>query len=113
MQLRRGDFGLNTVLANIPTVAHAAGQALSVPIDITAIDIHLDGTVGGQGFMRNPTSCGTKTTKFTADSYASPTQKVTGQATYTSVNCAALPFSPVFRAWVGPLALRAPARRHR
>jgi hypothetical protein len=101
VQLRKSDFGLNTVLTNIPNVAHAAGQALSVPIDITAIDIHLSGTVGGAGFMRNPTSCGTKTTKFTADSYANPTQKVTGQATYTSVNCASLPFSPVFRAWVG------------
>ena len=101
VQLRKSDFGLNTVLTNIPNVAHAAGQALSVPIDITAIDIHLNGTVGGAGFMRNPTSCGTKTTRFTADSYRNPTQNVTGQATYTSVNCASLPFSPVFRAWVG------------
>jgi hypothetical protein len=101
VQLRKSDFGLNTVLTNIPNMAHAAGRALSVPIDITAIDINLNGTVGGQGFMRNPTSCGAKTTKFTADSYANPAQKVIGQATYTSVNCASLPFSPVFKAWVG------------
>ena len=101
VQLRKSDFGLNTVLADIPNVAHAASGALSVPIDITAIDIHLNGTVGGQGFMRNPTSCGTKTTRFIADSYANPNRKVFGQATYTSVNCAALPFSPVFKAWVG------------
>ncbi len=101
VQLRKADLGLSTVLANIPNVAHAAGQALSVPIDITAIDIHLNGTVRGQGFMRNPTSCGTKTFGFGATSYANPNQIVTGQATYTSVNCASLPFSPVFKAWVG------------
>jgi hypothetical protein len=101
VQLRKSDFGLNTVLTNIPNVAHALGQALSVPIDITAIDINLNGTVGGQGFMRNPTSCGTKTTKFTANSYANPDQKVTGQATFNSVNCAALPFAPVLKTWVG------------
>jgi hypothetical protein len=101
VQLRKSDFGLNTLLTDIPNMAHAVGQALGVPIDITAIDIHLNGTVGGQGFMRNPTSCGTKTTKFTASSYANPNQTATGQATYTSVNCGSLPFSPTFKAWVG------------
>jgi hypothetical protein len=101
VQLRKSDFGLNTVLSNIPNVAHGLGGALSVPIDITAIDISLNGTVGGQGFMRNPTSCGTKTTRFIADSHANPTKKVFGQATFNSVNCAALPFAPVFKAWVG------------
>jgi hypothetical protein len=94
VKLRQSDFGLNTVLADIPNVAHALNGGLSVPTDINSLDIGLSGTVGGHGFMRNPTSCGTKTTKFTADSYANPTQQVTGQASYTSVNCAALPFSP-------------------
>jgi hypothetical protein len=51
--------------------------------------------------MRNPTSCGTQTTHFTADSYANPSQKVTGQASFTSTNCGALPFSPKFTATVG------------
>lgn len=101
VQLRKSDFGLNTVLTSIPREAHAAGQALTIPIDITSIDIHLNGTVGGKGFMRNPTSCGTKTTKFTADSYANPNQKITGQASFTSTNCASLPFSPTFTADVG------------
>jgi hypothetical protein len=101
VQLRKSDFGLNTVLTDIPNMAHAIGQALSVPTDINSLDIKLNGTVGGQGFMRNPTSCGTKTTKFTADSYANPSQKVTGQATFTSTNCSSLPFSPTFSAWTG------------
>jgi hypothetical protein len=101
VQLRKSDFGLNTVLSDIPNMARAAGGGLSVPIDITAIDIHLNGAVGGQGFMRNPTSCGTKTTRFIADSHANPSRKVFGQATFASVNCAALPFAPTFKAWVG------------
>jgi hypothetical protein len=101
VQLRKSDFGLNTVLTDIPNMAHALGQALSIPTDINSLDISLNGTVGGQGFMRNPTSCGTKTTKFTADSYANPNQKVTGQATFTSTNCSSLPFSPTFSAWTG------------
>jgi hypothetical protein len=101
VKLRKGDFGLNTVLSDIPNVAHAASGALTVPIDITAIDIQLNGTVGGQGFMRNPTSCGTKTTRFIADSHANPNKLVIGNATFTSTNCSALPFAPRFRAWVG------------
>ena len=54
VQLRKSDFGLNTVLTDIPNVAHAVGEALTVPIDITAIDIHLNGTVGGQGVHAKP-----------------------------------------------------------
>jgi hypothetical protein len=101
VKLRKSDFGLDTVLTNVPNVAHAANGAVSVPIDITSIDIHLSGIAGGKGFMRNPTSCGVKTTKFTADSYAHPNQTATGQASFTSTNCAALPFSPTFTADVG------------
>jgi hypothetical protein len=101
VQLRKSDFGLNTVLSDIPKTAQALGGGLSVPTDINSLDISLSGMVGGQGFMRNPTSCGTKTTQFTADSYGSPTQKITGQATYTSTNCAALPFSPTLSVSLG------------
>ena len=54
------DFGLDTALVNIPNAAHALSGALSFPIDIRSIDIHLSGTAGGKAFMRNPTSCGTR-----------------------------------------------------
>ena len=110
VQLRKSDFGLNTVLSDIPNVAHALSGALSVPTDINSLDISLKGTVGGQGFMRNPTSCGTKTTNFTADSYANPNQKVTGQASYTSTNCAALPFSPSLKVALGGPGATKPGR---
>jgi hypothetical protein len=101
VRLRQSDFGLDTVLTNIPNKAQAVGQLLTVPIDIRSLDIRLNGTVGGKAFMRNPTSCGTQTTRFTASSYANPSQTVTGQASFTSTNCAALPFSPNFTATVG------------
>lgn len=110
VRLRQTDYGLDTVLSDIPRTAHALGQALSVPTDINSIDIHLNGVVGGKGFMRNPTSCGTKTTRFTADSYAHPTQKVTGQASYTSTNCSALPFSPKLSVGLGGPGLTAPGK---
>jgi hypothetical protein len=93
VRLRKSDFGLDTVLTNVPRTAHALG-GLSIPTDINSMDISLRGIVGGKGFMRNPTSCGTKTTKFTATSYVNPSQPVTGQASWQSTNCAALPFSP-------------------
>ena len=98
---RSRDFGLDTVLTDVPRVAHAVDGVLSVPIDINSIDIHLDGVVGGQGFMRNPTSCGRKKTTFTADSYAHPDQDVTGVAFYRSTRCAALPFHPTVSATLG------------
>ena len=114
VRLRQSDFGLDTVLTNIPNVAHALGGALSVPIDINSIDISLKGTVGGKGFLRNPTSCGSKVTKFTADSYANPNQTINGQASFNSVNCASLPFSPTFTAAVGSKGHTAygPSRSH-
>jgi hypothetical protein len=101
VSLRPHDFGLNTSLTDIPNVAHAVEGAVSVPIDINSIDIQLDGTVGGHGFMRNPTSCGNQRTTFTADSYANPGQEVTGQASYRATHCKALPFSPSVTADVG------------
>jgi hypothetical protein len=101
VRLRKTDFGLDTVLSNIPNVAHALGQAISVPTDINSIDLSLKGTVGGKDFLRNPTSCGTKTVSFSADSHANPNQKVTGKASWVSTNCAALPFAPHLSVEVG------------
>jgi hypothetical protein len=101
VRLRQSDFGLDTELTNIPNVAHALGQAMSIPTDINSIDLSLKGTVGGKPFLRNPTSCGKKVTRFSADSYANPNRTITGQASFTSVKCASLPFSPTFQASIG------------
>jgi hypothetical protein len=99
--LRQKDFGLNTSLTDIPNVAHAVNGVVTVPIDINSIDIHLDGTANGHGFMRNPTSCGKKKTTFLADSYAHPGREVKGKASFQSTNCEDLPFAPTVSATVG------------
>jgi hypothetical protein len=91
----RPDFGLSTVLTDTPH------QSSGLETDITSLDMSLQGTANGESFMRNPTSCGTKTTTFEATSYADPETPVTGQATYGSVNCAALPFTPALAAAIG------------
>ena len=94
VELRQSDLGLDTVIEDIPNTA-----AGSIPIDITAMDVTLEGDA--PKFSRNATSCTTKTTNFAANSYASPGTTVTGQASYTPTNCAGVPFSPEFSAKAG------------
>src|SRR5688572_11542402 len=60
--LRPNDFGLDTILEDIPNTADG------IPITITRIELTLNGA-----FMRNPTSCGTKTTTADATSYLDTT----------------------------------------
>jgi hypothetical protein len=92
----RPDFGLNTVIKNIPN------STSGLPTTINSQDITLFGTAPGTGraFMRNPTSCpGPHTTNFTAVPYSGST--ATGSASFTTTNCDAIDFSPSFSAEVG------------
>jgi hypothetical protein len=91
--LRQSDFGLDTVLNNLPRQAEVA-PGVTADITITAVTLTLNGMVGSPptGFIRLPTSCGTHTVGFDATAYDN--QTATGQATFTTVNCAALPFTP-------------------
>jgi hypothetical protein len=91
----RPDFGLNTVINNIPN------STSGLPTTINSQDITLFGTAPGTGkaFMRNPTSCKQQTTNFTAVPYSGGSD--TGQASFTTTNCGALDFSPTFSAEVG------------
>jgi hypothetical protein len=101
VQLRRSDFGLDTVINNFPTTASG------LETDITSLDITLQGTANGNGFIRNPTSCSPATVSFDADSYGG--NAVHGSApSFTPTNCGALDFSPTLTATVGaPGATRA------
>lgn len=86
----RPDFGLDTILKDLPQNA-AVLSLLPVPIQINSIDLDLDGA-----FMRNPTSCGTKTTEISARSWAMAEgdPSVTGTATFESTACDAQPYDP-------------------
>jgi hypothetical protein len=96
-QLRGNDFGLDTVLNDLPNTANGLG------ISITSLDITLFGTANGQSFMRNPTSCDAKTVTFEATSYAGgQDEPVTGSApSFTPTDCDQLPFSPDLSAEIG------------
>jgi hypothetical protein len=98
--LRQSDFGLDTILKDLPNTANLGGP-VAVPIDLTALDLTLYGdTTGKPAFMRNPTSCGEATTTFDATSYADTS--ASGSASFTPTGCDQLDFSPDFSATLGP-----------
>lgn len=114
--LRQTDFGLDTVINDIPNTATVLQldplPPLEVPIDITSMDVSLAGEVAGRPFLRNPTSCVPATARFTASSWtgstADPNPPATGQApSFTPQNCDALPFTPEFTARAGAPGLTA------
>ena len=94
VQLRKSDFGLDTIINDFPQTANG------LETDITSLDITLMGTANGNGFMRNPTSCSTAAVTFDAKSYGG--HSVHGSApSFTPTNCSALPFSPTLTATLG------------
>ncbi len=103
--LRQSDFGLDTVVNNIPNMATLIGPlGLTVPIHINSMDLKLDGIAPGpppSPFMRNPTSCDTHVVGFAGDSYSSSTRVTLNSPSFTPTNCGALDFSPSFTAEVG------------
>lgn len=90
--LRQGDFGLDTTLDNVPRSVNG------LPIDITNVSLTLQGRVGNppQGFMRNPTSCGSHTVAYDAAAYDG--QTAAGSTAFATDSCQALPFHPRFSA---------------
>ncbi len=100
-RLRQSDFGLDTVLSDLPRRAEVA-LGVTAEIDITRIALALEGMAGNppQGFIRLPTSCGAHTVGFDAAAYDG--QTATGQASFTTDNCGALPFSPELTARAKP-----------
>jgi len=86
----RPDFGLDTILTDLPQEAAVLGL-VPVPIAIESIDLDLEGS-----FMTNPTSCGTKTTAFSARSWdmAADDPPATGEASFESTDCARQPYDP-------------------
>lgn len=90
--LRPGDFGLDTILKDVPNTASGT------PITITGIHLDLKGQVGSpaKGFLRNPTSCGTHVVSIDATAHDASTGS--GQTSFDTFGCADLPFDPKFDA---------------
>jgi hypothetical protein len=101
----RSDFGLDTVINDIPNTQ------LGLPVTIKSQDITLDGIAPGTGkpFMRNPTSCSPATAAFSATDYAGGSGSATTPP-FTPTNCGALDFSPTFSARVGGPGQDGPGR---
>jgi hypothetical protein len=97
--LRQSDFGLDSVLTDIPNTAVVA-PGITADIDINSLSLTLSGTAGNppQGFIRLPTSCKTHTVGFDARAYDD--QTASAQTTFDTTNCGALPFTPELSARV-------------
>ncbi len=107
-ELRQSDFGLNTVIEEIPNTSGI--PPLEIPIDINSMTVSLAGTAGTppQGFIRNPTSCVPKAATVTATSYADPDTPVNATApSFTPTGCNSVPFTPEFSAVIGAPGLTA------
>ncbi len=95
-RLRQSDFGLDTILDDLPRTTVVAGMTSN--IDITSIDLTLKGEVGNppKGFLRNPTSCKLHRVGFDAVAYSGET--ASGETSFSTNRCGRLPFSPKLRA---------------
>jgi len=96
----RSDFGLDTIVKNIPETATVL-PGIDVPIHINSMDLTLNGMAGGKSFMRNPTSCGAHTVRFSGNSHSSSTIVSQDSPSFTTTGCDAEDFSPSFTARVG------------
>lgn len=85
----RPDGGLHAVSDPIPPLQ------LGIPLAIRTLTVKIDRA----GFMRNPTSCGTKTAFGRFDSIGSEHADISSQLTFD--DCAGLRFAPVLSASIG------------
>ncbi|UJA21040.1 hypothetical protein HJD18_13010 [Thermoleophilia bacterium SCSIO 60948] len=88
----RDDFGLDTILTNLPT------ESNGLRTDITSMDLTLNGSVHGGGFIRKPTSCAAHSVRVTANSYDSPEPRA-ATASFATTGCDQLEFTPEFAAF--------------
>ena len=72
-----------TVIENFPTTAGTSPPFSLVPIRINSLDIIL-----AQAFIKNPLTCGTKTSNFLITSYEEPNTTSIGAASYNVTGCA-------------------------
>lgn len=101
-----GDGGLDTTFTDLPR----AGQLLGfIPVDITvqSMTLTLNGMVGGNAFLTNPTTCDTATSRVAATSYDGGS--ATASSSFTPTDCAGVPFTPSLDVSLAPAARDTPA----
>lgn len=93
-RLRKDDFGLDSVVNDIPN------QENGIPIHVNSQTLTLFGEAPtGRAFLRNPTSCGTKTTGFSATSHGG--EDASGESSFELSGCQNLPFNPKLTGIIG------------
>lgn len=98
VSLRQSDFGLDSVLQDIPRTLTVAGP-VTLSLYITGIDLTLNGQAAKGPFVMLPTSCGPATTRIDASSYQGGA--AAGSTSFTPTGCDRLPFSPKVSGSVG------------
>ena len=103
-RLRKDDFGLDSVVNGIPN------EADGIPIHINSQTLTLFGEAPtGKAFLRNPTSCGTSTTGFSATSHGG--ESATAESTFNLSGCQNLPFNPKLTGIIGSPGRTSPASK--
>jgi hypothetical protein len=116
VQLRQTDYGLSTIVNNIPNsaaVIQLGGIVVPAPISITAMDLSLFGVAPGTGkpFLRSPTSCTPHHVDFAGTSHGAPSTVFTASApAFTPTGCGNLDFSPSLSARIGGKGRTGPGR---
>jgi hypothetical protein len=88
--------GIDLSIAAIPN------KLQGVSVQVNALQIRLFGTVNGQPFIRNPTSCATATTSVTLDTYNAPSTPVSAGSSFTPTGCSSLPYAPQLTSTASP-----------
>jgi hypothetical protein len=74
-------------------IARTIGEGPFAPrVELREVDLTINGSVAGKAFTRNPTACGTATTRLTATSYAGDSESL--QSAFTPTGCSSLAFAP-------------------
>jgi hypothetical protein len=89
------DFGIDSVVDNMPNSTSGFSTV------INEVSLTLNGMVGSNAFMTNPTNCRVATTALDAVSYEALTTKASATNSFTPTDCDKLAFKPKVTATMG------------
>lgn len=83
-----GDVGLNFDFSGLPN------REAGLPLVLDNLNLTIFGRANGQTFTRNPTSCGTATSRLYALSYGSPSSIQSATSSFTPTGCGTVSYAP-------------------